>query len=302
MASEFDLQRLAARQHGLATRVQLIRLGFTRHQIQGRVAAELWRRAAPSVYDVAPASLDSRRALHAAVLAADGLASYRSAGVLRQLIDVPPERPEIVVTGTTLPRGLDASVRRSRTIGPKDRSQVDGIATTSTVRTLLDLGSVVDEATLSLAVSRAIVSRQTALPRILAAVDGGTLMGHRGVAPLRVVLAHYRVDRAACESALESLLADAIARRRIPSHRQHRVRVAGRRYRMDFAWPDQMVFVEVDGLAEHTERSVFDNDRRRQNEFVAMGWLPLRYTWTDITKRPAEVVAEIIAVLASRTR
>jgi very-short-patch-repair endonuclease len=302
MASEFDLQRLAARQHGLATRVQLIRLGFTRHQIHGRVAAELWRRAAPSVYDVAPASLDSRRALHAAVLAADGLAAYRSAGILRQLIDGAPARPEIIVTGATLPRGLEATVHRSRTIGPKDRSRVDGIATTSVVRTLLDLGWAVDEPTLSLAVSRAIVSRQTTLSRVLAAVDAGRLMGHRGVASLRVVLDRYRVDRQACESKLESLLADAIAKRRMPSHRQHRIVVGGRRCRLDFAWPDQMVFVEVDGLAEHTERSAFDNDRRRQNLLVAIGWLPLRYTWTDLTTRPDEVVAEIIRVLVSRTR
>ncbi len=302
MASEFDVQRLAVRQHGLATREQLIPLGFTRHQIQTRVAAGRWARAAPSVFDVAPASFDGRRALHAAVLASRGLASHRSAGSLRQLIDVPPDRPEIVVAGATLPRGLDAWVHRSRTIGPKHHTRVDGIATTSIVRTLLDLGSVVSEATLSIAVSRAIVSRQTAVPRILAAVDDGPLMGHRGVAPLRVVLSHYRVDRQACESELESLLHEAIAQQRIPTFRQHRVRVAGRRYRFDFAWPDQMVFVEVDGLAEHTERSAFDNDRRRQNLLVAMGWLPLRYTWTDLTKRPHEVVTEIIAVLSSRTR
>jgi very-short-patch-repair endonuclease len=302
MVSELQLQRLAARQHGLATRSQLAELGFTRHQIQTRVASRRWARAAPSVFDVAPASVDDRRRLHAGVLASGGLATRRSAAWLHGLIDQQPARPELLVTGATHPRGLDASIHQSRTLEPKDRSRVDGIAVTAVLRTLCDLGSGVDEATLSLAVNRSIVSRKTSVARLFAAVDDGPCMGRRGIAPLRRVLELYRIDREACESKLEALLADAISKRRLPTYRQHRVRIDATRYRLDFAWPDQMVFVEVDGLAAHTERSAFDNDRRRQNVLVSMGWLPLRYTWTDLSQRPAQVMAEIIAVLASRAR
>ena len=302
MASEQELQRLAARQHGLATRSQLTKLGFSRHQIEARVISHRWRRAAPSVYDVAPGSIDERRTLHAAVLSSGGLSSHRSAAALHELIDRPPLKPELVVAGATFPRTLDASVHRSRTIGPKDRTRIDGIDTTSVLRTLLDLGTVVDQMTLSLAVNRAIVTRKTTVLRLLAVVDVGPRMGQRGIGPLRGVLDHFRIDREACESKLESLLDEAVAAQRLPTHRQHRANVAGRRYRMDFAWPDHMVFVEVDGLAEHTERRAFDRDRRRQNDLVAAGWLPLRYTWTDLTQRPDEVVAEIVAVLTTRAR
>lgn len=301
MGHELTLHRLAARQHGLASRHQLIKIGYTRRQIDTRVANNQWRRVAPSVFDVAPASADPRRPLHAAVLASRGLASHRSAAFLLGLIDEPPSRPEIVVSGCVSPDGIDARVYRSRTIEPRDRTRVDGIGCTSATRTLLDLGAVVSTQVLAAAVSRSIVTRRSSVGKLLACVDGGPLHGRRGIALMRTVLEPYRADRAACESALEVLPADAIARSAVPApRRQHQVRVEGKRFRLDTAWPEARVFVEVDGLADHAERRRFDSDRRRQNLLVAAGWLPLRYTWSDLTQRAFEVIAEIAAVLRAR--
>ncbi len=57
--------------------------------------------------------------------------------------------------------------------------------------------------------------------------------------------------------------------------------------------------LEVDGLAYHTTPERFERDRRRQNRLVAAGWTVLRFTWRDITDRPAYVLATIQDVLAS---
>lgn len=69
--------------------------------------------------------------------------------------------------------------------------------------------------------------------------------------------------------------------------------VAGREYRIDVAFPEQRVAVEVDGRAFHTDHRSFQRDRTRQNDLVAAGWRVLRFTWEDLTRRPEQVLADI---------
>jgi very-short-patch-repair endonuclease len=301
MAIELDLQRLAARQHGLASRTQLLALGFTRRQIDVRIANGRWRFAAPSVLDVAPAGFDPRRALHAAVLASGAVASHRSAAALHRLVDDPPPRPQLLVATTAVPRGLDAEVRRTIVLPRGDTGVVDAIACTSVTRTLLDLGSVVDAGLLATAVNRAFLERRTTPIRLARRIDE-QLCGRRGVAPLRRVLEPYLVDEVRCESDLEALLLLAIVDGRLPPARwQYWVRAQGRRYRLDCAWPAQRVFIEADGMREHTMRATFENDRRRQNALVRAGWAPIRCSWTDVRRRPGRLISETAAILAARS-
>jgi very-short-patch-repair endonuclease len=70
-------------------------------------------------------------------------------------------------------------------------------------------------------------------------------------------------------------------------------------WRVDLAFPAQKVAVEVDGWAWHVDAERFRNDRRKQNALVRAGWDPLRFTWHDLDGRPGEVVAEILATLAT---
>ncbi len=53
------------------------------------------------------------------------------------------------------------------------------------------------------------------------------------------------------------------------------------------------IVVEVDGWAWHTSADRFQRDRTRQNQLVHAGWAVLRFTWTDLTERPANVIAAI---------
>jgi very-short-patch-repair endonuclease len=49
----------------------------------------------------------------------------------------------------------------------------------------------------------------------------------------------------------------------------------------------------VDGWAWHVDVDRFRTDRRKGNAPTRAGWTLLRFTWHDLTSRPAEVVAEI---------
>lgn len=60
------------------------------------------------------------------------------------------------------------------------------------------------------------------------------------------------------------------------------------------------IVVEVDGMAWHTSRDRFQRDRTRQNALVNAGWHVLRFTWTDLTSRPNDVISQIRAALSNR--
>ena len=57
------------------------------------------------------------------------------------------------------------------------------------------------------------------------------------------------------------------------------------------------IAIEIDGFAYHSDRARYQQDRNRQNLLVLDGWTVLRFTWEDITDRPGQVLAAILAVL-----
>lgn len=69
---------------------------------------------------------------------------------------------------------------------------------------------------------------------------------------------------------------------------------------IDFAHVGLRIAIEVDGRAFHSDRRSFERDRWRQNALVVGGWLVLRFTWEQITQRPDEVIAIILAAVAQR--
>jgi very-short-patch-repair endonuclease len=69
------------------------------------------------------------------------------------------------------------------------------------------------------------------------------------------------------------------------------------RWRIDLAFPEAKLAIEVDGWAWHTDVDRFGADRRKGNALVRAGWRLLRFTWHDLTNRPAYVIAEIRAAL-----
>ena len=73
-------------------------------------------------------------------------------------------------------------------------------------------------------------------------------------------------------------------------------------YRIDVAFPNQRVAVEVDGWAFHSEQEDFQNDRERQNNIALLGWQVLRFTWLDLTEHPQRVLAEIGFAIARSQR
>jgi very-short-patch-repair endonuclease len=79
----------------------------------------------------------------------------------------------------------------------------------------------------------------------------------------------------------------------------YRVVVRGAvRARVDAAFVEHRLAVEVDGYANHSKDGAFQRDRSRQNMLMLLGWTVLRFTWADLSDRPEYVVSTIEAALA----
>jgi very-short-patch-repair endonuclease len=81
---------------------------------------------------------------------------------------------------------------------------------------------------------------------------------------------------------------------------QHRF-LTDRQFRFDFAWPQYKVAVEIEGgiygKGGHNSINGFIKDCEKYNQAVLAGWRVLRYTERCLTKRPVQVVEEVIAAL-----
>jgi hypothetical protein len=67
--------------------------------------------------------------------------------------------------------------------------------------------------------------------------------------------------------------------------------------RVDFAYPDLGVAIEVDGEERHAGRSPRKHDARRDRRLSALGFVALRFHWDDVHTTPDDVVRDIVALI-----
>jgi hypothetical protein len=67
--------------------------------------------------------------------------------------------------------------------------------------------------------------------------------------------------------------------------------------RVDFAWPDERIAVEYDGLDWHSSPDALRRDRRRAAALMDIGWVVIAIVFEDVRYRSWEFVAHIDAQL-----
>jgi very-short-patch-repair endonuclease len=70
-------------------------------------------------------------------------------------------------------------------------------------------------------------------------------------------------------------------------------------YVADFVWRQQRLIVETDGHASHGTRAAFERDAKRDAWLACQGYRVLRFTYRQVTARPAEVTRTLTALLAA---
>ena len=65
--------------------------------------------------------------------------------------------------------------------------------------------------------------------------------------------------------------------------------------RVDLAWPDLGLFIELDGQ-QHQGQPLYDA-RRETAVVAATGWLPGRFTWAEVVHYPASTRRRLIELV-----
>lgn len=292
--SRESLYRLAAGQNGLFTRRQAARAGVGPKAVEHGAGAGWWHRVHRGVYRTAGGPATDLQALHAAVLAGGpgAVASHRGAAWLWGLAD---EMHREIAGPQRSPGGGVIVHRRP----PEDVRRVvrRGVPCTDPLRTVVDLAGLGDEDLVEAALDRGVASGLFTVAAVSAELERRARSGLRGVALLRECLDRRLVGTGVRPSDLELAMDRVLVRHRLPTPaRQHRL--AGTRYRLDYAWPAARLAVEVDGYGHHSGWDAFCTDRERQNALVLAGWTVLRFTWSDVLRRPAHVAQQVHLALA----
>jgi very-short-patch-repair endonuclease len=279
MHKEQRLAALARGQHGVFTRAQALGSGFTEHEVQHRLRHDIWSIELPGVYALRSTPRSNESRMWAALLWAgeDALLSHRAAGHVWKYDDVRMLRPEVLVPAASSKRCSVVTVRRTRCLHRLDRRFVHGMAVTSPERTLLDLASVLDEYQLEVAFESARRERLVTIDSVQRCIERSGGHGRRGTAALRALLA--QLGERPSESPLEVRAARLLRRSRLPRPvQQYEIG----RYRLDFAWPEQLVALECDGKRRHSEDTDFQHDRTKLTDLATDGWRVLVATRADV--------------------
>ncbi|MGH9154786.1 MAG: DUF559 domain-containing protein [Acidimicrobiales bacterium] len=287
------VESVFGRQHALITRTQALRAGLTGGQIRSRLESGVWEAPYRAVYRLGGAPPSDRQRVMAAVLAAgDGaMASHLSAAWLWDLSNA--LTLSVTVPLARNPRLAGVTVYRRDAPHPSLRH---AIPVTNPLRTVLDLGSLGD-GPVDAAIDRGLADRLFTVEGVAAELERLASRGRSGVQAVRAALdRRLDVDRppSVLESRFGRLVRGAGLAQPLTEHE-----VLGGAYRLDFAWPEARVAVELDGYAHHSSVDAFRHDRQRQNDLVLAGWTLLRFTWDDVRSRPAGVAAAVRTALAA---
>lgn len=284
-------------QQGLVTRAQALRCGITERQLYRRIDNGQWIILQRGVYRLAGVAPARQQLILAACLAggAQTLASHRSAAWLWDLI-----APGATVVEVTMPHDRRRTLRgvvihRSRHAEPAVWRK--GVPVTSPVGTLIDLAEVVRADTLGRALDQAQRKGLATGTDLLTAINENESQGCAGIALLRAVLAE-RGYPGVKASVLERRTLAVLRAAGLPDPIREFETGPRRAYRVDFTWPPTRLLIEVDGFDTHGTPEALQADLARQNELVSAGWIPLRYTWRDITQTPVRVTKQVGKMLA----
>lgn len=288
------IARLAARQHGLVTRAQLLRAGLSSRQVERRVAAARLRPVHRGVYQVGPLPQPWAREM-AAVLAcgANAYLSHRSAATPWGLLPSDAPAPvHVLVVGRDRGRRPGIIAHRVSRLERREVTRLDGIPVTTPARTLLDLAATASVRELEQAVAEAMARRLVSRSALLSAASRRA--GCRGIGVLRRLLEDPVGPLLAWSEAEERFLA-LIRKAQLPDPEANAC-VAG--HRVDFVWRAERLVVEVDGLAFHSSARSFERDRRRDADIAALGFRVIRVTWSRIVHEPEALLVRLAQALA----
>jgi very-short-patch-repair endonuclease len=278
-------------QDGVITLAQATLCGLSESAVNRRVRSGQWRRCAPGVYFVDDRPFTAAARVRTAVWSYGGraTASGLAAAWWHGVTERPPDTVEITVPRNSHGRCREGTRVRRRDLEPTDIVDLRGLQVTSLPLTVIEAAArqgggaaIMDRA----------LQRHVDVPAMWRAHVRNK--GRYGAPRARILL---QAAGDGAQSQAERLFIQLLKRAGIQGWIAN---YPVGPYRVDVAFRQLKIAIEIDGLAVHSDSEVFQNDRERQNYLVLNGWHVLRFTWLDLTEHPERVIAELRQAISAR--
>jgi hypothetical protein len=295
---ETEVRRWLLDHYGVISRDEACQLGETPPSVRRKVARGEWEKLCGGVYRAAVVLPTPQQRLRAAYLATQkiGVISHTSAAWLWGLRDDEPPTIDVTIpTGARMRSRLPSLVlHRCRDIEwACSHSHLYGLPVTNPLRTIVDVAAILPPNDLTDVVDKALARQLVSPTGLNAELERLARRGRTGVGILRRHLLERGFIGAPLPSVLEARMRRVLLIAQVPVPQpEHRAGPDGE-YRLDFAWVDIMLAVEVDGYVWHHTPQHQQRDLRRRNALQSEGWTLLVYTWRDVSREPLRVVREV---------
>ena len=286
---EHRIAELAARQHGVVSRRQLLEAGVTADAIKGRLLRGVLVSLHPGVYAFGHTELTVTGRWKAATLTSrSAVLSHRSAAALWGMGQ--PVLPiEILRRHGSQVRG-GVRVRGTQYLPQGQVAEKSGIPVTTVERTLIDMAGTCSDSVVADAFSAARRLKIVDLALLTRLLDERPRKGAPRLRDLIRKFGPSRSTRSELESRFLSVCLDAGLPRPVVDAPK------GSRY-LDFVWTSERVIAEIDSREHHLDR--FDEDRMRDLDHLARGFETVRVTHRML-KSPDSTTDGIRRVLVRR--
>ena len=275
--------RLAAAQRGAVSREQLLILGLSRGAVDRRVQAGRLHRLHRGVFAVGRSDLQPLGREIAALLACGPGATLSHFSAAHVWGFGRPRDGLVDVVVRTKGRDQAGIAAHRDALAPAEVRVRAHLRVTSPARTLLSLAGAVSQSELEQMVGSAIRQSLTTTEELQAA----SATRRRGARRLREVVED---GPAFTRSEAERRFLDLVRRSGLPRPDVNAT-IAG--HEVDFAWREQRVVVEVDGVAFHSDRRTIEHDHERDADLDAAGFRVVRATWRQVTARPEKLLVRV---------
>ena len=285
---------------GLVTRQEMLQQ-IPSTVIDGYIGRRALVRVFPHVYCAAGRRLDDELLLRAALRHTGSVAALSHTTAL-SVWGVPPLRRPLHATVDQSVRragAADLVVHRRMRFAPEPPQCVvrRGLLVTDPARSLVDSWPLLpppDRRPLILDVCRQRLTTPGHLREALG--ERPNVGGHRMLAQAIDLVEN------GCQSELEALgVLNVFRHRSLPrSVGQYPVTLSTGKVRLDRAWPEVKLAVELDGAQHHTSPEDRRRDLARDTALAALGWVVLRFTYADVLRDPHLVRRRVREAYAAR--
>jgi very-short-patch-repair endonuclease len=292
---------LAAGQDGVFSRRQARALGATTRLIERRVASGSWQPLAESVLMMRGTPHTWRSKMFTAVLApaADAVVSHESAAELHGLPTFTAQAVAVTVPHADVRLADLAVFHQSRRLYPDHVTAISGLPVTTVARTIVDLAAACRRGRIEIVLDRAVAARKVTIAEFCTTFDDLACRGRKGIALLRAVLAErapgYIPPASVAESRLLRVLRLGGLPRPVLQFAHPAPGFEGRR--VDAAYPEQRILIEVDSRTWHGGWTDGERDRERDLAALAVDFRTIRVAYRTLVDSPEWIADQLRDVL-----